>query len=283
MSEHLVFFKGSEIRKTLHNDEWWFVIKDVIATLTESKDPVQYLKKLKQRDKELADVINKGGGQFVPPLKLPFETSGGKQKLNCWNTQGIFRLIQSIPSPKAEPFKKWLAKVGYERIQEIEDPELALIRIKNTYKAKGYSSEWIEKRVRGINVRKELTKEWKNRDIKEGVEYSILTSEISKATFGMTPSEYKELKGLGKPSENLRDHMTDLELIFTMLGEASTAEITQARDIYGLDANKKAAKDGGDVAGSARVQLEKKSGKRISSSINYKDLSESEQRKLIDK
>lgn len=282
MSEHLVFFKGSEIRKTLHEDEWWFVITDVIATLTESKDPVQYLKRLKQRDKELSKIFNKGGVQFVPPLRLTFETSGGKQKLNCWNTQGIFRLIQSIPSLKAEPFKKWLAKVGFERIQEIEDPELSLIRMKKTYKAKGYSVEWIEKRIRGINVRKELTEEWDKREIKEGIEYSILTSEISRATFGMTPSEYKELKGLDKPSENLRDHMSDLELIFTMLGEASTTEITKSRDVYGLDANKQMAKEGGEVAGSARRELENKSGKKISTSLNYKELSESEIRKSLE-
>lgn len=271
-------FKGKEIRKTIHNDEWWFSVVDICGTLTGSKDPGAYWRKLKQRLlEEKVEVVTICHG-----LKL--EASDGKKyKTDCANTEGIFRIIQSIPSPKAEPFKKWLAKVGYERIQEIENPELAIERMKMTYYAKGYSEEWVEKRIRGMKVRKELTEEWDKRDIQEGVEYSILTAEISKATFGMTPKEYKELKGLEKPSENLRDHMTDLELIFTMLGEASTKELTTTHDLYGLEPNIEIAKEGGNVAGVARKELEKKSGRSILSSSNYKDLTEKESRKLMDK
>ncbi|MCI0495072.1 phage antirepressor protein, partial [candidate division KSB1 bacterium] len=207
------------------------------------------------------------GVQFVPPLRLELETAGGKQKMFCWNTEGIFRLIQSIPSPKAEPFKRWLAKVGYERVQEIEDPELATKRTKALYRAKGYPEAWIEKRMRGIAIREELTDEWKDRGVEEDKEYAILTAEICNATFGMTPAEYKEFKKLKR--ENLRDHMTDLELIFSMLGEAATTEIARNTDAQGFDENKNAAQKGGEVAGSARKDLEKKSGKKVSTSQNY--------------
>lgn len=201
---------------------------------------------------------------------LPVETSGGMQKMYCWNTEGIFRLIQSIPSPKAEPFKRWLAKVGYERVQEIEDPELATKRTRALYKAKGYPDDWIEKRMRGIAVREQLTEEWKNRGVKEGQEYAILTSEISKATFGITPAEYRAKKGLKR--ENLRDHMNDLELIFTMLGEAATTEITQKKDARGFVQNRGAARKGGKIAGDARKKLELESGKPVVSEENYLDL-----------
>ncbi|MHA4808826.1 BRO-N domain-containing protein [Flavitalea flava] len=196
------------------------------------------------------------------------------------DTQQLLRLIQSIPSPKAEPFKLWLSQVGYERIQEIENPELAQARMRNLYKAKGYSDEWIEKRARSIEVRDVLTGEWSNRGVKEGKEYSILTAEISKATFGITPSEHKDHKGLAKYSANLRDHMTDLELIFTMLGEASTTEIARNKDAQGFIDNQKAARDGGDVAGKAREDLEKKSGQKVVSKENYKGLPEAKIRKL---
>jgi len=202
---HLAVFKGKNIRRTLHNNEWWFVINDVIELLTDSNDSAQYFKRLKQRDEELAKLTDKGGVQFVPPLMLDVETTGGKQKMYCWNTEGIFRLIQSIPSPKAEPFKRWLAKTGYERVQEIEDPELATKRTRALYKAKGYSDDWIEKRMRGIAIREELTDEWKKREVKENREYEILTAEIAKAAFGITPGQHKNLKGLKR--ENLRDHM----------------------------------------------------------------------------
>jgi DNA-damage-inducible protein D len=269
-------FKGREIRKTIHNNEWWFVIEDVVVALTDSMQPKGYIKDMRRRDPELA----KGWGQIATPLSI--QTAGGLQQLNCANTEGIFRIIQSIPSPKAEPFKRWLAKIGYERVQEIEDPELAIKRMRTTYRIKGYSEEWIEKRVRGIDIRKKLTDEWKKRGVKGEDEYSILTSEISKAAFGMTPEEYKRHKGLEKPSENLRDHMTDLELIFSMLGEAATTEITQKKDVVGFGPAKKAAGEGGAVAGNARKELEKRSGRKIVSAVNYKKLPEKQVRKLLE-
>jgi hypothetical protein len=210
----LVVFKDKQIRRTLHDGEWWFSVADVVEALTDTPNAADYIKKMRKRDGELSQ----GWGQIVTPLWL--ETGGGRQKVNCANTEGIFRIIQSIPSPKAEPFKRWLAKVGYERVQEIEDPELATARTRELYRAKGYSEAWIEKRMRGIAVRAELTEEWKNRNVGEAPEYAILTAEISKAAFGMTPAEYKEFKGLER--DNLRDHMTNLELIFSMLGEAAT-------------------------------------------------------------
>jgi hypothetical protein len=187
-------------------------------------------------------------------------------------------MIQSIPSPKAEPFKRWLAKVGYERLQEIENPELAARRMREIYRQKGYSEAWIEKRMRGIAVRDELTDEWKKRGVKEQAEYAILTAEISKATFGMTPSEYRDFKALNHPGDNLRDHMNDLELIFTMLGEASTTEIARNTDAEGLPENRKAVWTGGKVAGNARKELEKKSGRKVSTRENYKELPESRRR-----
>ena len=236
----IAVFKGKEVRKTIHNNEWWFVVEDVVFVLTDSTNPKDYINKMRRRDEELA----KGYGQIVHTL--PIATSGGPQKMNCANTEGIFRIIQSIPSPRAEPFKRWLARVGYERIQEIEDPELATKRTRALYKAKGYSDDWIEKRMRGIAIREELTDEWKNRGVKEEPEYSILTAEISKATFGLTPSQYKRFKGLKR--QNLRDHMNDLELIFSMLGEAATTEITRNRDAQGFGENKSAAIEGGEVA-----------------------------------
>ena len=260
-------FKGTEIRKTLHNGEWWFAVNDVIEALTDSRDPAQYFKRLKERDVELAKLTDKGGVQFVPPLMLDIKTSGGTQKAYCWHTEGIFRLIQSIPSPKAEPFKRWLAKVGYERIQEIENPELATKRTRMLYKLKGYSDDWIEKRMRGIAIREELTGEWKNRGAKERQDYEILTAEISKATFGVTPSEYKKLKGLQR--ENLRDHMDDFELIFNMLGERATTEIHRTEDSKGVGKLRADAQAGGDIAGGARKKLEERLGRSIVSKKNF--------------
>jgi DNA-damage-inducible protein D len=272
MYTKIAIFNGKKIRKTLHNNEWWFVIIDVISILTDSVDPTGYLKDMRRRDNELL----KGWGKIATPLSI--ETLGGKQKLNCANTEGVFRIIQSIPSPKAEPFKRWLAKVGYERVQEFEDPELASRRTRAIYKSKGYSDAWIEKRMRGIAVRDELTNEWKKRGVKEGREYSILTSEISKATFGITPGEYKKLKSLKR--ENLRDHMTDLELIFSMLGEASTMEIARNTDTKGFYKNKISAQKGGKIAGNARKQLELESGKKVISVRNY--LKNPQDKKLLD-
>lgn len=258
---HLALFQGKTVRKTIHNNEWWFVVEDVVLALINSNDPKQYIQRMKQRDPELA----KGYVQFVHTLEV--STEGGKQKMLCANTESIFRIIQSIPSPKAEPFKRWLAKVGYERIQEIEDPELATKRTRALYKAKGYSDVWIKKRMRGIAVREELTDEWKNRGVKEDKEYSILTAEISKATFGMTPTAYKKFKGLKR--ENLRDHMNDLEQIFSILGEASTTEITRSRNVQGFHQSKIAAKKGGKIAGDARKKLESETGKKVSTKNNY--------------
>lgn len=265
-STRIAVFQRKEVRRTLHNNEWWFVIADVVAVLTDSADVGQYINKMRKRDLELA----KGWVQIVHPLSIL--TSGGAQKLNCANTEGLFRIIQSIPSPKAEPFKRWLAKVGYERVQEIEDPELATKRTRALYKAKGYSDDWIEKRMRSIAIRDELTDEWKNRGVKEQREYAILTAEISEATFGLTPSEYKRFKQLKR--ENLRDHMSDLELIFSMLGEAATTEIARNRDAQGFPENKKVARTGGEVAGKAREDLEAKSGRKVVSSENYLSLTQ---------
>ncbi len=263
----IALFQRKEVRRTIHNNEWWFVVEDVVLALIESRDPKQYIQRMKQRDLELG----KGWVQIVHTLLVP--TDGGPQPMLCANTEGLFRIIQSIPSPKAEPFKRWLAKVGYERIQEIEDPELATKRTRALYKAKGYSDDWIEKRMRSIAIRDELTDEWKKRGVKEQREYAILTAEISKATFGLTPSQYAEFKRLKR--ENLRDHMTDLELIFSMLGEASTAEIARTRDAQGFPQNKQTARQGGTVAGNARRELERKSGRKVVTSENYLSLAQS--------
>jgi DNA-damage-inducible protein D len=262
---HLVVFQERSIRRTWHNEEWWFAIVDVVAVLTESVQPEGYVKDLRRRDKELA----KGWGQIATPLLI--ETEGGMQRVNCANTEGLFRIIQSIPSPRAEPFKRWLAKVGYERVKEIENPELASARARDLYQAKGYPQAWIEKRLRSIAVRGELTDEWKARGVQEGKEYAILTAEIAKATFGVTPVAHSRLKGLDKvkTSNNLRDHMTDLELIFTMLGEAGTTEIARRKDALGFDENRDAAKQGGAVAGNARKELETKTGKPVVSRANF--------------
>jgi hypothetical protein len=269
--EKIAIFQKKEIRKQLHGGEWWFVINDVIAVLTDSADPAQYLKRMRSRDNEISKLfdqpVEKGVVQIEPPLALPFNTSGGRQRLLSWNTEGIFRLIQSIPSRKAEPFKRWLARVGYERIQEIENPELAQKRMKAIYKAKGYDEAWIERRVRGIAIRNELTDEWEKRGVTEKQDFAILTAEISRATFGITPGEYKKLKGLKR--ENLRDHMNDLELLFTQLGEAATTEIARTDDVDGMIGNRDAAKRGGAVAGTARKQLEGETGRKIVSKDNY--------------
>ena len=257
----IAIFKGRKIRKTIHLNEWWFVVEDVVLALIDSNDSKQYVQRMKLRDPELS----KGWVQIVHILSV--KTLGGKQLMNCANTEGIFRIIQSIPSPKAEPFKRWLARVGYERVQEIEDPELATKRTRALYKAKGYSDDWIEKRMRGIEIRETLTDEWKKRDVGADREYAILTAEISKATFGMTPSQYKKFKLLKR--ENLRDHMDDMELIFTMLGEASTTRIAKAKNARGFPENKRVSREGGAVAGNARQELEQKSGQKVSTRRNF--------------
>jgi len=260
--DKLVVFKGKNIRRVLRNGEWFFSVIDVVEVLTDSLDPKQYIKKMRQRDTEL----NFKWGTICTPLEMLTKDSK-KREISCANTEGVFRIIQSIPSPKAEPFKRWLAKVGYERVQEIEDPELATKRTRALYKAKGYPDAWIEKRMRGIAIREELTEEWGKRGVKEGLEFAILTAEISRATFGMTPNEYKKFKGLKQ--ENLRDHMDDLEQIFTMLGEASTTVIARVKDTKGFEENKIVAKEGGSIAGNARKELEHKTGKKISNTTKF--------------
>lgn len=240
ISNQIAVFRGKKIRKTIYRNEWWFVVQDVVQVLIDSKDAKQYIQRLKLRDPELA----KGWVQIVHTLAV--ETSGGKQNMLCANTEGLFRIIQSIPSPKAEPFKRWLAKVGYEWVQEIEDPELATKRTRTFYKLKGYSEAWIEKRMRGIAIREELTDVWKHRGAKVEKDYELLTAEISKATFGVTPSEYKKIKNLKR--ENLRDHMDDFELIFTMLGERSTTEIHRTEKSRGMKKLKNDSKAGGKIA-----------------------------------
>lgn len=259
----IVLFKGRGIRKVIFNNEWYFVIVDVIAILTDSVQPDGYIKDMRRRDPELA----KGWGQIATPLAI--ETAGGKQQLNCANTEGIFRIVQSIPSFKAEPFKRWLARVGYERVKEIEDPELATKRTRMFYKLKGYPDDWIEKRMRGIAIREELTDEWQKRGAQEDKDYEILTAEIAEATFGIKPDAYKKLKGLKR--ENLRDHMDDFELIFTMLGEKSTTEIHRVEDSQGVQKLAQDARVGGKIAGNARRELEKKIGRSVVSSRNYLD------------
>ncbi len=240
-----------------------FSIVDIIDALTDSGNPRDYWYLMKRREKESSGIEL---STICRQLKLT-SADGKSYKTEAVNTEAAFRIIQSIPSPKAEPFKRWLAQVGYERVQEIENPELAQQRMRQLFKEKGYPDDWIEKRVRGIAVRDELTDEWQKRGIAEQKDFAILTSEISKATFGVTPADYKKLKGLKR--ENLRDHMTDLELIFTMLGEAATTEIARNKDAQGFTENQLAAHDGGTVAGDARRQLEIKSGKKVVTANNY--------------
>jgi len=270
----LAIFEGKKIRKLWHDNEWFFSIIDIVAILTGSSIPRRYWSDLKIHLK------NEGFELYDKIVQLKLLSVDGKfYETDCANTETLLRVIQSIPSPKAEPFKLWLAKVGYDRVKEIENPELAQARMKEIYKAKGYSDEWIEKRVRGIAVRQELTDEWENRGVKEEIEYAILTNEISKATFGKTVDEYKELKGLKK--ENLRDHMNDLELIFTMLGEASTTKIARGKNAQGFDENHDAAEKGGKIAGDARKKLELESNEKVATPDNYLQETEANKRKRL--
>jgi hypothetical protein len=268
-------FESKNIRSVWNETEekWYFSVHDVVTVLTDSKDVKQYVKRILSRDSSLK--LKWGTICTLVEMKA---ADGKHRKILAANSQGLLRLIQSIPSPKAEPFKLWLAQVGSERIDEIENPELAIQRTRETYKLKGYSDEWIEKRMRSIAIREELTDEWSQRGVKAQKEYAILTAQISKATFGLTPSEYKEVKRL--KTENLRDHMTDLELIFSMLGEASTTAIVKTQNPKGFTENKKVAKQGGDVAGNARKELEEKTGKSIVSSENFKQIEEKKRKKL---
>ncbi|MBI4846563.1 MAG: Bro-N domain-containing protein [Candidatus Omnitrophica bacterium] len=271
----IAIFKGRKIRKTLYQNEWWFSVVDVVEALTDSANPRDYWYKMKVREKDESGVQL---STICRQLKLE-ATDGKKYETDCADTEGMLRIVQSIPSPKAEPLKRWLAKTGYERIQEIENPELATKRTRMLYKLKGYSDDWIEKRMRGIAIREELTEEWQDRGAKEEKDYEILTAEISKATFGIVPSEYKKLKGLKR--ENLRDHMDDFELIFTMLGERSTTEIHRNEDSNGIPKLKADASSGGKIAGDARKALEKRLKRPIVSGHNY--LKEKESQKKIKK
>jgi hypothetical protein len=272
MTHQIAIFRRQEVRKEIHNGEWWFSVIDIIAILTDSENPRDYWYKMKIREKEEAGVQL---STICRQLKL-VAPDGKLRETDCADTEGMFRIIQSIPSPKAEPVKRWLARVGFERVQEIETPELATKRTRVLYKLKGYSDDWIEKRMRGIAIREELTDEWKKRGAQEEKDYEILTAEVSKAAFGVTPSQYKELKGLKR--ENLRDHMDDFELIFTMLGERSTTEIHRNEDSKGIPKLKSDAKAGGKIAGNARKALEKRLKRSIVSGHNYLKEPESKKR-----
>jgi len=261
INNQIAIFRGKTVRKTIYKKEWWFSILDVIKILTDSPQPKTYWAKMKERNKEMSQPF-----PFWEQLKMIAE-DGKMRETDCADTEGILRVVQSIPSSKAEPFKRWLARIGYERIQEIEDPELASKRAKTLYKLKGYPENWIEKRMRGIAVRNELTDEWDKRGAENQKDYEILTAEVSKATFGLIPSDYKKLKGLKR--ENLRDHMNDLELILTMLGEQTTTEIHRKKDSQGLPRLKDDAREGGQIAGSARKQIERKLGRPIVSKDNF--------------
>lgn len=273
---NIKLFESKQIRSVWSENEqkWYFSVQDVVGVLTDSSDVKQYIKKMLSRDEQL-----KSNWGTICTLVEMEAADGKKRKIQAADTKGLLRIIQSIPSPKAEPFKLWLAKVGADRLDEIENPELATQRTRELYKLKGYPDDWIEKRMRSIAIREELTEEWRNREVKEQKEYAILTAEISKATFGLTPSAYKKVKGL--KSQNLRDHMNDLELIFSMLGEASTTAIVKAQNPKGFIQNKQVARQGGAVAGKARRDLETKTGKKVVSSENY--LPESKKNKQLNK
>jgi len=260
----IVVFESKKIRRIWHNEEWFFSVVDVCGALTNSPDSGAYWRKLKQR------LLGEGSQVVTFCHGLKLEAPDGKKYVtDCANIKGLFRIIQSIPSPKAEPFKQWLAQVGYERVQEIENPEIAQERMKELYELKGYPKDWIDKRLRGIAIRQNLTDEWKERGIQREKDYAILTAEISKAAFGLTPSKYKEIKGLTGKNQNLRDHMTDLELIFTMLGERVTTEISQKEKPETFPKSKNVAKRGGNVAGTARKQTEKELERSIITKQNF--------------
>ena len=263
---NIKLFQDKKIRSVWNDEEeqWYFSVVDVVGALTDSVNPTDYLKKIRKRDEALGTFL----GTNCPQVEM-LTVTGKKRKTLAANVKGLFRIIQSIPSPKAEPFKQWLAQVGYERLLEIEKPELAQERMKELYEKKGYPKDWIDKRLRGMAIRQNLTDEWKRRGITLEQDYAILTAEISKATFGMTPSEYKEFKGLTKKNQNLRDHMDDLELIFTMLGERVTTEISQKEDPETFEESRQIAKRGGNVAGVARKETEKELGRSVSNPNNF--------------
>ena len=267
----LIVFQDKKIRRLWHDNQWFYSVVDIVAVLSESDNPTTYWRVLKHREPQLVTICN--------GLRMPAE-DGKMRYTDCVNTKNAFRLIQSIPSKKAEPFKMWFAQVANERIEEIENPELAQDRVKEYYELKGYPKEWIDKRLRGIAIRQELTDEWKGRGVQEEKNFAILTNEISKATFGKTVGEYKHFKGLKRPNQNLRDHMTDWELIFTMVGEKASADITRTRDAKGFKECKSSAKRGGQIAQNARKELEQETGEKVVSKDNYLQLTEKKKKKL---
>ena len=262
----IVVFQDKQIRRAWMNEQWYFSIADVVEFLTDSVDVKQYIKRMRQRD----PLLNRNWGTICTPVAM-IAADGRRRSVQAADVKGLFRIIQSIPSPKAEPFKQWLAQVGYERVQEIENPELAQERMKTVYEAKGYPKDWIDKRLRGIAIRQNLTDEWKERGIREERDFAILTAEIARATFGVTPSEHRAIKGLTKKGQNLRDHMTDLELIFTMLGERVTTEISQQEKPDTFAESKRVARRGGNVAGVARKETERELGHSVVSGQNFLD------------
>jgi len=269
----IAIFENKKIRRLWREDDWWFVVEDVVLALTDSSDPKQYISKLRQRD----EVLSLGWVQIVHPLPIP--TAGGIQNVNCANLEGIFRIIQSIPSPKAEPFKLWLARVGYQRIEENYDPELAINRALNIYLKKGYSKEWINQRLKAIEVRKELTDEWVRSGIEKPSEFASLTNTLTKAWSDRTVREYKDIKNLKK--ENLRDNMTNIELVLNLLAEATTTEISKNEDPKGFLPSENVAKRGGKIAGNTRKEIENQLGKTIISSKNAKQFLSEKKKKQI--
>ena len=272
--EGLIVFQDRNIRRLWYDDQWFYSVVDIVAVLSESDNPTTYWRVLKHREPQLVTICN--------GLKMPAE-DGKLRYTDCVNTKNAFRLIQSIPSKKAEPFKMWLAQVGKERIEEIENPELAQDRVKEYYELKGYPQDWIDKRLRGIAIRQDLTDEWKSRGVQEEKDFAILTNEISKATFGKTVGEYKQFKGLKKQNQNLRDHMNDWELILSMFGEKATTDITIAKDAKGFPQLKHTAKEGGDIAKNARKELEQKIGKSVVSDENYLYLIQKKKKQIKEK
>ena len=262
VNKNITLFEGNKVRRVWHDEKWFFVIEDVVLALIDSKNVKDYLNKIRQRDPELS----KGYGQIVHTLDV--QTKGGIQKMNCADLEGIFRIIQSIPSPKAEPFKQWLAKIGKERVDEIQNPELAMERMKSLYEQKGYPEDWVAKRMRGIAVRNTLTDEWDKRGLKKGIEYAILTNEIMQGTFDMKVDDYKKHKNLSI-QHNLRDHMGDIELILTMLAEATTTKLSVDRDSEGFNKLHSDAKEGGEIVGKTRREIENRSGKKIPTKNNF--------------
>ncbi|MBW6462337.1 MAG: Bro-N domain-containing protein [DPANN group archaeon] len=273
----LVLFEDKDIRRVWYNNQWYFSVIDIIDALTDSSIPRRYWSDLKIKLGEEGFQLY----EIIVQLKLQ-SVDGKSYNTDCANTKSLFRIIQSIPSKKAEPFKLWLAQVGYERVKEIENPEIGQDRIRNYYELKGYPKDWIDKRLRGIAIRQDLTSEWKNRDIEEGKEFAILTNEISTATFGKTINEYKQFKSLQKPNQNLRDHMNDWELILTMIGEKATTDIIISKDSIGLEKCKDSAKKGGTIAKNTRVALEQEIGKSLISDTNYLHLSGKKKKSFIE-